>query len=92
MSCIITSVPLANIDFSLLAHSSSKTTTNTLDRCQSIDNLLLSIDVSVEHTENVLELSLVNKSLPKWLDMIVGENRRTIMKGVSSYGRKQSKT
>ena len=56
-------VPLANIDFSLLAHSSGKTTTNTLDRGQSVDNLLLSIDVSVEHTENVLELSLVNKSL-----------------------------
>ena len=56
-------LPSGNIDLSLLAYSSGKTTTNTLDRSQGIDNLLLSIDVSVKNTKNVLELSLVDKRL-----------------------------
>ena len=56
-------IPLAEINLSLLADSSSKTTTNTLDRGQSIHNLLLTINVGIENTENVLEFTLVNKRL-----------------------------
>ena len=58
-------VPLANIHLSLLAHGSGETATNTLNGGQSVDDLLLSIDVGVEHTENVLELSLVDDRLQR---------------------------
>ena len=60
--------PLGDIDLSLLAHSGGEAATNTLDGGQSVHDLLLSIDVGVEHTENVLELSLVDKSLQVWLE------------------------
>ena len=56
-------VPLANIHLSLLAHGSGETATNTLDGCQGVDDLLLAIDVGVEDTQNVLEFSLVHKTL-----------------------------
>ena len=56
-------VPLANIHLSLLAHGSSETATNTLDGGQGVDDLLLAINVGVEDTKNVLELSLVHKTL-----------------------------
>ena len=56
-------LPSRNIDLCLLADSHGETTTNTLDRGQGVDDLLLSINVSVEDTKNVLELSLVNKRL-----------------------------
>ena len=56
-------VPLANIHLSLLAHGSGETATNTLDGGQGIDDLLFAIDVGVEDTQNVLELSLVHKTL-----------------------------
>ena len=56
-------IPSRNIDLGLLADSHGETTTNTLDRGQGVDDLLLSINVSVEDTKNVLELSLVNKRL-----------------------------
>ena len=56
-------LPLADIDLSLLAHSSGETATNTLNRGKGVDDLLLAINVGVEDTKNVLELSLVNKTL-----------------------------
>ena len=56
-------VPLADIHLSLLAHSSGETATNTLDGCQGVDDLLLAINVGVEDTQNVLEFSLVHKTL-----------------------------
>ena len=56
-------LPLANIHLSLLAHGSGETATNTLDGGQGVDDLLLAINVSVEDTKNVLELSLVHKTL-----------------------------
>ena len=57
------SAPLANIHLSLLAHGSGETATNTLDGCQGVDDLLLAINVGVEDTQNVLEFSLVHKTL-----------------------------
>ena len=56
-------LPLADIDLSLLAHSGGETATNTLNRGKGVDDLLLAINVGVEDTKNVLELSLVNKTL-----------------------------
>ena len=56
-------VPLADINLSLLAHGSGETATNTLDGCQGVDDLLLAINVGVEDTKNVLEFSLVHKTL-----------------------------
>ena len=56
-------LPLANIHLSLLAHGSGETATNTLDGGQGVDDLLLSINVGVEDTQNVLEFSLVHKAL-----------------------------
>ena len=61
-------LPLANIDLSLLAHSSGETATNTLNRGQGVDDLLLAINVGVEDTKNVLELSLVHETLFPWLE------------------------
>lgn len=66
-------VPLANIHLSLLAHGSGETATNTLDGGQGVDDLLLAINVGVEDTKNVLELSLVNKTLRHW-----SERKRSI--------------
>lgn len=59
-------LPLADIDLSLLAHSSGETATNTLNRGKGVDDLLLAINVGVEDTKNVLELSLVHKTLFPW--------------------------
>ena len=56
-------VPLADINLSLLAHGSGETATNTLDGGQGVDDLLLAINVGVEDTQNVLEFSLVHKTL-----------------------------
>ena len=61
-------LPSRNIDLGLLADSHGETTTNTLDRGQGVDDLLLSINVSVQNTKNVLELSLVNKRLQNALE------------------------
>ena len=61
-------LPSRNIDLGLLAHGHGETTTNTLDRGQGIDDLLLSINISVQNTKNVLELSLVNKRLQNALE------------------------
>ena len=66
-------VPLANIHLSFLAHGSGETATNTLDGGQGVNDLLLAINVGVEHTKNVLELSLVNKTLRHW-----SERKRSI--------------
>ena len=71
-------LPLANIDLSLLAHSGGETTTNTLNRGQGVDDLLLAINVGVEDTQNVLELSLVHKTLFPWLERYV-EGTDTIL-------------
>ena len=57
--------PLADIHLSLFAHGSGETATNTLDGGQGIDDLLFAIDVGVEDTQNVLELSLVDETLRK---------------------------
>ena len=62
------SLPLGDVHLSLLAHSGGEAATNTLDGGQGVHDLLLSIDVGVEHTENVLELSLVDKSLQSQLE------------------------
>ena len=61
--------PLGDIELKR-RDSHGETTTNTLDRGQGIDNLLLSINVSVQNTKNVLELSLVNKRLQNALGWI----------------------
>ena len=66
-------VPLANIHLSLLAHGSGETATNTLDGGQGVGDVLLAIDVGVEDTKNVLELSLVNKTRRHW-----SERKRSI--------------
>ena len=71
-------LPLANIDLSLLAHSGGETTTNTLNRGQGVDDLLLAVNVGVEDTQNVLELSLVHETLFPWLERYV-EGTDTIL-------------
>ena len=74
-------LPLANIHLSLLAHGSGETATNTLDGGQGVDNLLLAIDVGVEDTKNVLELSLVYETLGMGLDGNRAHKRPTISTG-----------
>ena len=74
-------VPLANIHLSLLAHGSGETATNTLDGGQGVDDLLLAIDVGVEDTKNVLELSLVHETLGTRLDALNAHNHPTISTG-----------
>ena len=67
-------LPLGDVDLGLLAHGGGEAATNTLDGGQSVHDLLLSIDVGVEHTKNVLEFSLVDKSLRLWLESNPGYN------------------
>ena len=74
-------VPLANIHLSLLAHGSGETATNTLDGGQGVDDLLLAINVGVEDTKNVLELSLVHETLGTWLDALNAHIHPTISTG-----------
>lgn len=74
-------VPLANIHLSLLAHGSGETATNTLDGGQGVDDLLLAIDVGVEDTKNVLELSLVHETLGARLGTLNAHNHPTISTG-----------
>ena len=50
---------LVKIDISLLADNVRVATTHTLDGSQSKHDLLLTINISVEETQNVLELILV---------------------------------
>jgi hypothetical protein len=52
----IDTVPLVQINISLLAGNVGITTTNTLDGSQSNHNLVLTINVGVEETQNVLKL------------------------------------
>ena len=74
-------VPLANIHLSLLAHGSGETAANTLDGGQGVDDLLLAIDVGVEDTKNVLELSLVHETLGTWLGTLNAHIHPTISTG-----------
>ena len=74
-------VPLANIHLSLLAHGSGETATNTLDGGQGVDDLLLAINVGVEDTKNVLELSLVHETLGARLDALNAHIHPTISTG-----------
>ena len=48
--------PLVHVDISLLANNVSETPSNTLDGGQSKHNLLLSINVGVQYTQNVLKV------------------------------------
>ena len=49
-------LPLVEIDISLLTSDVGETTTNTLDGSQGNGNLILTVNVGVEQTDNVLEL------------------------------------
>lgn len=55
---IIESLPLVQVDIGLLANQVGVPATNTLDLGQGVHDLLLSIDVGVEETENELEVRL----------------------------------
>ena len=48
-------IPLVQINIGLLADQVGVTTTDTLDSGQGVHDLLLSIDVGVEETENELD-------------------------------------
>lgn len=50
------SIPLVHVDIGFLADNVGQSPSNTLDGGKSKHNLLLAIDVGVEHTQNVLEL------------------------------------
>jgi hypothetical protein len=52
-------VPLAEVNVGLLADQVGVTTTNTLDLGQGVHDLLLSIDVGVKQTDDVLEIRLL---------------------------------
>jgi hypothetical protein len=56
-------VPLGHVDISLLAHDVGEFATDTLDAGQGKHDLLLSIDVSVDKTKNVFEISIRNQRL-----------------------------
>ena len=52
-----------SVDVGLLADHASKTGADTSDGCEGKDDLLLTVDVRVEHTEDVLEVCVGNKGL-----------------------------
>ncbi len=55
--------PLVEVDLSLLADNVGETAPNTADGCQGKHDLLLAIDVGIEHTQNVLEAVLCHQGL-----------------------------
>ena len=48
--------PLGDVDAGALAHEHGEAATDTLDGGQRISDLLLSVNVGVEETQNVLEV------------------------------------
>jgi hypothetical protein len=54
------SVPLVQVDICLLADQVGVTTSDTLDFGQGVHDLLLSVDIGVEETENELEVRLLS--------------------------------
>ena len=55
--------PLAQVDFTLLADKVGEASSNTADSAQSIHNLLLSIDVGVQQTDDVSKVLRGEQSL-----------------------------
>jgi len=53
------SVPLSQINIGLLANQVGVTATNTLDLGERVHDLLLSLDVCVQQTQDVLEVRLL---------------------------------
>ena len=56
-------LPLGYVDISLLTYNSCKPAPHTLDVCQGDDDLLSSIDVRVQNTQDVLKIVLQNNGL-----------------------------
>lgn len=67
-------IPLGGVNLSLAADKSGVTATATTDGGQGEDDLLTTVDVSVENTEDVLEASLLRdvKGLERWGKYHVG--------------------
>jgi len=57
------SIPLVHVNISFLADNVGQSPSNTFDRGKGKHNLLLTINVSVEHTQNVLKLLICNQRL-----------------------------
>lgn len=55
--------PLPQIDLSLLADQVGESPPQTLDRSHGVHDLLLSVNVGVQHTQNVLEVFLGHQRL-----------------------------
>lgn len=53
------SIPLVQINIGLLAHQVGVTTTDTLDSGQGVHNLLLSVDIGIEETEDELDCDII---------------------------------
>ena len=56
-------IPLIHIHLGLLADKIGKTTSDSLDGRQSKHNLLLAINICVQHTQNMLEAFICHKAL-----------------------------
>lgn len=54
-------LPLGEVDIGLLADQVGVAAANTLDLGQGVHDLLLSINVGVEETQNVLEVALLSR-------------------------------
>jgi hypothetical protein len=52
-------VPLAEVDIGLLADQVGVTATDTLNLIQFVHDLLLTIDIGVEQTQNILDFCLL---------------------------------
>ena len=55
--------PFVHVDIGFLADDIGESATNTLDGSEGKHDLLLPIDVGVEHTKNVLKFLVCNKRL-----------------------------
>lgn len=55
--------PFVHIDVGLLAHDVGEATANTLDGGERKHNLLLTIDIRVENTKNMLEILVCDQRL-----------------------------
>ncbi len=71
-------IPLVHVNVGLLADQVGKATANTLDLGQGVHDLVLTIDVGVEDTQNVLKLLFINhESLDRFKDKTFARVRNT---------------
>lgn len=67
MFTVQSKLPLVHVNIGFLANDVCKTTTNTFDGGHGKHDLLLSINICVLYTKNVLKVFICHKRLPRFI-------------------------